>query len=186
MGFHTYDPDRADRLEDAASRYRYCSVEELLGALAGASDVVDLGSGTGFYTDDVAAHADRVHAVDVQPEMHDIYREKGVPANVDLVTAEAADLPLPDGAADAVVATMTYHEFYSRAALAAVRRVLRPGGRLVLVDWSADGAGDAGPPTDERYGPDQVRDQITDAGLDLRRLDGRPETWLAVATVREP
>ncbi|WP_121821240.1 class I SAM-dependent methyltransferase [Halostella salina] len=182
MGFHTYDPERADNLEDAASRYRHCSAEELLGPLAGASTVVDIGSGTGFYTDDVAAHADHVHAVDVQSEMHDRYREKGVPDNVDLVTAEAADLPLPDGEADAVVSTMTYHEFHSPDALAELRRVLAPGGRLVLVDWSADGPGEAGPPTDERFGPDDVREHLADAGFDLTRLDERPETWVAVAT----
>ncbi|WP_135820762.1 class I SAM-dependent methyltransferase [Halostella litorea] len=183
MGFHTYDPDRADRLEDAASRYRYCSAEELLGALADAGEVVDVGSGTGFYTDSVAAHADRVHAVDVQAAMHDRYREKGVPDNVDLVTAEAADLPLPDGAADAVVSTMTYHEFHGEAALAELRRVLRPGGRLVAVDWSADGPGESGPPVDERYGPADVRAHLTEAGFDPDRIDERPETWLAVATV---
>ncbi|NHN48425.1 class I SAM-dependent methyltransferase [Halostella sp. JP-L12] len=181
MGFHTYDPENADRLEDAAFRYRHCSVEELLGPIPDGGTVVDLGSGTGFYTDDVAKRADRVHAVDVQEAMHDRYREKGVPENVDLVTADAADLPFPDDEAAAVVSTMTYHEFYGAAALFELRRVLRPEGRLVLADWSADGAGESGPPTDERYGPDEVRGHLDAAGFVVERLDERPETWFLVA-----
>jgi ubiquinone/menaquinone biosynthesis C-methylase UbiE len=186
MGFHTYDPEMADRLEDATFRYRHCSVEELLGALSPDGDtIVDIGSGTGFYTDEVARLADRVYAVDVQEAMHERYRENGVPENVDLVTADAADLPVPEGEADAVFSTMTYHEYHTPAAMAEIRRVLRPGGRLVNVDWSADGPGESGPPTDERYGPDDVRDHLDESGFAVDRLDERPETLLAVALAPE-
>jgi predicted TPR repeat methyltransferase len=77
MGHHTFDAGKAAKLEDAAARYRSVSREELLWALdpTGTDAVVDLGSGTGFYTDDVAPHVDRVYAVDVQEAMHDHYRE---------------------------------------------------------------------------------------------------------------
>ena len=56
MGFHTFDAEKAGRLEDAGRRYQSVSREELVGALdlTGAETVADLGSGTGFYTDDVA------------------------------------------------------------------------------------------------------------------------------------
>ncbi|MFC4451437.1 class I SAM-dependent methyltransferase [Halorussus aquaticus] len=114
MGFHTFDPESADRLEDE-SRYRYLSREELVGALALGSDrddtVADLGSGTGFYTDDVAPFAGEVRAIDVQAEMHELYREKGVPQNVELMTADVGDLPFADGELDAAFSTMTFHEF---------------------------------------------------------------------------
>src|SRR6056297_3512960 len=119
MGFHTFDAESADRLEDV-SRYRYLSREELVAALGAGADgqvsadgdatlgrVADLGSGTGFYTDDVAPFADEVRAVDVQSAMHDRYREKGVPENVEFVTADVGDLPFPDGDLDAAVSTMT-------------------------------------------------------------------------------
>ena len=48
MGYHTFDVDRADALEDP-DRFRYCSAEELIAALAVSPDAVvaDLGSGTG-------------------------------------------------------------------------------------------------------------------------------------------
>ncbi|WP_306057942.1 class I SAM-dependent methyltransferase [Natronococcus wangiae] len=114
MGFHTYPIERADALEDP-SRYRYCSREELLELLAPTGDdvVADLGSGTGFYTDDVAPFVDAVYAVDVQSAMHDRYREKGAPANVEFVTTEVSSLPFDDDRLDGAFSTMTHHEYAS-------------------------------------------------------------------------
>ena len=182
MGFHTYPTDRAAELEEV-SRYRYLSREELLGALSldGSETVVDLGSGTGFYTDDVAPFAARVHAVDLQEGMHERYREKGLPENVELVTADVADLPLPDNVCEAAVTTMTYHEFQSPEALAEVRRVLGSDGRFVVIDWSATGAGEDGPPTDERYDLPSASDQLRGAGFTVERTQERPETFLLIA-----
>jgi len=183
MGFHTFDSDRADALEDAAERYRYCSREELHGLVAPHAEMrlADLGSGTGFYTDDLAPHAGRVYAVDVQAAMHDHYREKGVPATVELVEADATDLPFADAELDAVVSTMTFHEFADEAALREVARVLRSGGRLVTVDWDRDGIGAAGPPRDETYGLDDAVSLQTDAGFVVDRAERRPETFVTVA-----
>ena len=186
MGYHTFDVDRADELEDAAFRYRHLSVEELLWHLSSAPDdaVVDLGSGTGFYTDDVAPRVDSIHAVDVQTEMHDLYREKGVPENVELVTAGVDDLPFDDDRFDAALATMTYHEFAGPAALSEVARVVHPGGRLVVADWSSDGAGETGPPTDERFAADEATSALRDAGFDVEFDATRTETFILVAVRR--
>jgi len=183
MGFHTFDSDRADALEDAAERYRYCSREELhtLVAPHAGMALADLGSGTGFYTDDLAPHVGTVYGVDVQAVMHDHYREKGLPPNVELVEADAADLPFGADELDAAVSTMTFHEFADASALTEVGRVLRPGGRLVTVDWDRDGVGDAGPPRDETYGLDDAVSLQTDAGFVVERAERRPETFVSVA-----
>ncbi|WP_137286294.1 class I SAM-dependent methyltransferase [Halorussus salinisoli] len=191
MGFHTFDPESADKLEDD-SRYRYLSREELVAALALGSDrdaaVADLGSGTGFYTDDVAAFAGEVRAVDVQDEMHELYREKGVPENVALVTADVGDLPFADGELDAAFSTMTFHEFAGdghgdggSGAETEVARVLADGGRFVVADWSASGEGESGPPVDERYDRDEAVELLEDAGFEVVRADERPETFFVVA-----
>jgi len=186
MGHHTFDPSMADRLEDAARRYRYLSMEELVGALRLSShdDVADLGSGTGFYTDDVATFAGTVYAVDVQEEMHAHYREKdgGVPENVELVTAEIADLPFGTDALDAAYTTMTYHEFASAEAPEEVRRVLKEGARFVVADWSSEGTGVVGPPTDERYSKKEAVVALEDAGFDVTRADERTETFVLRST----
>jgi ubiquinone/menaquinone biosynthesis C-methylase UbiE len=186
MGHHTFDASRADNLEDAASRYRFLSREELHWALSPAPDdvVADLGSGTGFYTDDVAPAVDRVYAVDVQEAMHEYYREKGVPENVSLVTGEVADLPFATDRLDGALSTMTYHEFASDAALAELARVVRPDGRLAVADWSATGAGEHGPPLDERFAVADAATALRAAGFDVEFRAARPETFLLVA-VRE-
>jgi len=182
MGFHTYDPARADSLEEER-RYRWCSAEELLTLVAPheAATVADLGSGTGFYTDDVAPHAGTVHAVDVQSEMHDRYEEKGVPENVRLVHAEVSDLPFADDTLDAAFSTMTYHEFSGEAAMAELARVLRPGGRLVTVDWTRRGSGVKGPPLDERHDLGHAVSALADAGFDVDHAVSRTETFVCRA-----
>ncbi|WP_439026438.1 class I SAM-dependent methyltransferase [Haloarchaeobius sp. DT45] len=184
MGFHTFPVDRADKLEDE-SRYRYCSREELVAALAltGEETVADLGSGTGFYTDDVAPFTGKTYAVDVQSEMHDIYREKGLPANVELVTASIGDLPFADGELDAAFSTMTYHEYADDASLAELARVLGPDGRLVTVDWSGAGEGESGPSTEERFTLADAVEHHETAGFTVETASERPETFLLVGVL---
>ncbi|WP_122089301.1 class I SAM-dependent methyltransferase [Halalkalicoccus subterraneus] len=186
MGYHTFDATNADRLENAAERYRYLSREELVGTLEPTdTDVVaDLGSGTGFYTDDVAPHVGQVYAVDVQDAMHEAYREKGVPPNVELVTSDVADLPFEANQLDGAFSTMTYHEFASDDSIDELARTLRPGGRLVLVDWSADGPGESGPPTDERYTAGDVVTALDDGNFEIDTATTRVETFVVVGIVR--
>jgi ubiquinone/menaquinone biosynthesis C-methylase UbiE len=183
MGFHTFDADRADRLEDAQQRYRHLSAEELCWALSPESDetVADLGSGTGFYTDDVAPTVRRVYAVDIQETMHEYYREKGVPDNVSLVTSGVGDLPFDTGSLDAAFSTMTYHEFADQQTLGEIARVLGPGGRFVVADWAATGSGSHGPPVDERFAATEATAALRETGFDIEFEAVRPETFLLIA-----
>ena len=73
--------------------------------------------------------------------MHEYYREKGVPANVELVTTGIADLPFEDGSLDAAFSTMTYHEIASDDAVTEIRRVLEPMGHLAIAEWAATSSG---------------------------------------------
>ncbi|WP_280586987.1 class I SAM-dependent methyltransferase [Halorubrum sp. Boch-26] len=182
MGFHTFDADQAERLE-RPGRYRWVSAEELIGPLAeaGAGVVADLGSGTGFYTDDVAPHVETAYGVDVQPEMHDHYREKGTPENVELVASDVADLPFADGELDGVFSTMTYHEFASDAAMAELARVVRSDGVCVTFDWTGDGAGDHGPPVEERFTADDAVAALEATGFEVVSAATRTETFGVVA-----
>ena len=182
MGFHTFDPASADRLEDP-TRFRFLSREELLQALSVPKDatVADLGSGTGFYTDEVAPRAGTVYGVDVQTEMHDRYREKGVPGNVRLVTADVNDLPFDDGDLDAAFSTMTYHEFAADESLEELARVVRPGGRVVTLDWSRSGTGADGPPMDERFALADAVERFESAGFRTVEASSRKETFVHIA-----
>ncbi len=184
MGFHTFPVERADALDDPV-RYRFCSREELLELLdpSPGDRVMDLGSGTGFFATDVAPFVGTLFAVDLQPAMHRRFRAKGLPGHVHLLTAEASALSLATDALDLAFSVDTHHEYYSPTAMDELARVLRPGGRMVTVDWSADGAGAEGPPVDERYGPDEIVAQLTGAGFEIVARRTRPET-VAIAACR--
>lgn len=181
---HTFDPANADRLEDPG-RYRYCSRDELVALLDADRDaaVADLGSGTGFYTTDVASYVGRLYGVDVQPVMHEKFAAKGLPSNVRLVTAEVADLPFDAGTLDAVYSTMTFHEFAGTGAIADVARALVPGGRFVAVDWSAAGEGEAGPPKGELHDLESAVALVEDAGFGVEVGRERPETFALAAVL---
>ncbi|GAB7093498.1 class I SAM-dependent methyltransferase [Halolamina litorea] len=183
MGHHTFDPEKASALEDPATRFRYVSVDELVWAASptDSSTLADLGSGTGFYTREVAERAGTVYGVDVQEAMHEYHRESGVPENVELVTAGVADLPFADDELDGAFSTMTFHEFATDEAIAELARVVASGGRIGIADWAADGEGEAGPPVSERYGLEDAIEQFEAGGFEVEFGASRPETFLLVA-----
>ena len=102
---------------------------------------LDVGCGTGLLLGRLhrTVRGARLAGVDPVPEMLSLaHRRLPLPA-ADLRGAAAERLPFADGSFDAVVSASVFH--YVRqpeAALRETRRVLRPGGRLVLTDWSGD------------------------------------------------
>jgi len=187
MGDHDHDHDfsnRVDRLEDPA-QYRWLSGEELRTFLqpGPAWVVADLGSGTGFFTDELAPVVDTVYAVDNDQSLHDHYEGRGAPLNCETVTADVVDVPLADDALDGAVSIRTFHHGVDDA-LPEVRRLLRPGGRFVVVDWSATGAGqrDRGPEPEHCYDLATVQSALLDAGFHIARAWERRETFVVIAT----
>lgn len=182
MGFHTFDVEKAEKLEDP-DRFRYCSAEEIRSLLSAAphETVLDVGSGTGFYTEIVAEDAGSVLGLDLQPEMHDLYRDSDPAESVSLVTAGADALPFGVDSIDAAFSTMTYHEFATEDSLSELHRVLRPGGRLLTIDWDRNGPEAAGPPTEERYGLDEAVSAMEAAGFRTARAERRVETMVVLA-----
>jgi ubiquinone/menaquinone biosynthesis C-methylase UbiE len=67
------------------------------------------------------------------------YARRRLPESVPLVAADAGALPLKDATLDTVVSVSSFHYWTDPAvALAEIRRVLHPGGRLVITDWCDD------------------------------------------------
>jgi ubiquinone/menaquinone biosynthesis C-methylase UbiE len=100
--------------------------------------VLDAGCGTG---DDVRAIAEivgpggHVTGVDSSRTMIDEAQTRGVPANAAFAVADAASLPFPDGAFDAVRAERLFqHLAAPQPAANELRRVLAPGATALLLD----------------------------------------------------
>jgi ubiquinone/menaquinone biosynthesis C-methylase UbiE len=127
--------DTADLTPAAAElRARSC---RLLRLPAGAT-VVDVGCGTGRAVAELAGHAAHAIGIDLDPAMLAAARSRF--PEIDVRVADATDLPLGDGRAHGYRADKLYHVLPDPcAALAEARRVLVPGGRIVLLgqDWDA-------------------------------------------------
>jgi ubiquinone/menaquinone biosynthesis C-methylase UbiE/DNA-binding transcriptional ArsR family regulator len=102
---------------------------------------VDIGVGDGLLTLMLAEVAESVTAVDISPEMLTQLRRrataKGI-ANLVTVEGELEELPLPDASFEvAVLSQALHHAAAPERALAEARRVLAPGGRLLVLDLLA-------------------------------------------------
>lgn len=108
----------------------------LLGLLDPAWAVGDLGCGTGQVSETLAPFVGRVIAVDESPEMLAAARRRleGL-GNVEVRSGELESLPIEAGSLDAAVVFLVLPYLPEPGAvLAEVARVLRPGGRAVVVD----------------------------------------------------
>jgi SAM-dependent methyltransferase len=104
--------------------------------------VADIGAGSGYYSELLSravGSTGRVYAVDIQPAMIRLVEERMRRrnlTNVSPVLGLVADPKLPDSAIDIALLVDVYHEFSApQAMLRRIRSALRPGGRLVLLEF---------------------------------------------------
>jgi ubiquinone/menaquinone biosynthesis C-methylase UbiE len=101
---------------------------------------LDLGAGTGLLTIPLASRVREVVAIDISPAMLDRLRQHARESrvtNLKCVEADLRVLPLEDESITLAVSNYTFHHLEDsdkELALAEVRRVLVPGGRLVICD----------------------------------------------------
>ncbi|CAJ0815205.1 class I SAM-dependent methyltransferase [Ralstonia flaminis] len=100
--------------------------------------VLDLGSGGGHVSFAMAPHVAALVAVDLSEDMLAVVAAEAARRGLKQLHTQAARaeaLPFDDGAFDIVATRFSAHHWYDvRAGLAEARRVLKPGGTLVIVD----------------------------------------------------
>lgn len=129
--------ERAERsMEEAPDR----ALDAL--AIPKGATVADIGAGSGYMTVRLAARVGptgMVYANDLQPEMLEILRRRLARekvANVTLVQGTVDDPRLPDATMDLELMVDVYHELSQpQAMLRRLRQALKPGGRLVLLEY---------------------------------------------------
>ena len=120
--------------------------EKLVGMmeLRPADVVADIGAGTGYFSFRLAAkvNAGKVLAVDIQPEMLDLLKQAAAArnvTNVEPVLGRIDDPNLPAAAVDVALMVDAYHEFdHPREMMQGIVRALKPGGRVVLVEYRGE------------------------------------------------
>ena len=137
---------RGARWLERSGRVREERPERVIESIALAADaqVADIGAGTGYFSVRLAERVPegRVFAVDIQREMLDILRRRlarnGLD-NVELVLGREDDPRLPSNSIDAALLVDAYHEFaYPREMMKGIVAALRPGGRVVLVEYRGE------------------------------------------------
>jgi predicted methyltransferase len=171
--------------EEATTRMR----EEL--RLKTGMSVCDMGSGNGYHTLPMAeavGGTGRVYAVDVQPEMivmlNERIAEKAI-TNIEPIIGEVDDPKLPPNSCDIILLVDVYHEFsHPEAMLTGMKKALKPGGQIVLVEFRAED--DSVPIKPEhKMSKAQINKEMNANGLKLvREFDGLPwqhMMWFSLA-----
>ena len=176
--------DRPERLleEDPDQAMRLIRV-------ARGSTVADLGAGSGYFTVRLAkavGTAGKVYAVDIQQGMLDLLQRavaKEKLTNVVPVLGAVDDPKLPDESLDLVLMVDVYHELSApQATLAHLKRALKPGGRLILLEYRAEDP-DVPILPEHKMTKAQVKLEVEHEGFKQQRVyDDLPRQHLIVFT----
>jgi SAM-dependent methyltransferase/DNA-binding transcriptional ArsR family regulator len=136
--------------------------------------VADLGAGEGWLSQLLARRAEKVIAVDNSPKMIAFGRaeakKKGIP-NLEYRLGDLAEPPIPPRSVDLVILSQALHHAVNpQAALAAAARLLRKGGRLIVLDLN-------------QHHFDQARELYGDHWLGFSEAD--LHAWLGAAGLRD-
>lgn len=168
---HKFNPENWERLL-SAQRRTLLDPEAFVAriGIAPGETVADLGAGPGFFTWPLAERVGaggRVYALDVAPEMVAQLHAQAFPAQVTVLQSEENRLPLPDASVESAFLAFVLHELeHPREFLADVRRIVRPGGRLIVLEWIPQEE-ETGPPLRERLSPGASEQMLAEASWQL-------------------
>ena len=136
--------------------------------------VADIGAGSGYFARRFAIHAGRVFAVDIDEKLLGMVRAKA-PANLETIVAAPDDPHLPQRSIDMVFFCDVLHHIENRPAyFAKLARALKPGGRIVVIDFYKKDL-PVGPPPSMKLADQEVIAEFQKAGFALsKRLDSLP------------
>jgi predicted methyltransferase len=178
---------------DDPARDAYQKPDEVLKALAlrPGEVVADIGAGSGYFALRFAravGETGRVYAVDVSPDMvrhlNRRLRDAGV-RNVVPVLSDPDDPLLPDASVDRFVIVNTWHHVENQPKyLALLKKMLRPGGQVVHIDFHKRDL-PVGPPVGMKIAREDLVKQMETAGFRLSAEHGfLPHQYFLVFSVR--
>lgn len=171
MAYH-FNPKNSARL-DSPERRKVLPPRELLKELGlkKGDAFLDVGAGTGYFTFpalEIIGSSGQVMAVDISAEMVQelLERAKAVSScNLDILFTSGKSLPVFTHSVDFALAAFVLHEADDQPHfLREIRRVLKPGGKLAIVEWEKIKM-EKGPHFRERLSMDDVKSLLSAAGF---------------------
>jgi len=167
-----FDEDFGHSIRTPAERAAWDRILDLVLPRRSALDALDAGCGTGFLSFELAARGHRVTGVDFAPAMIAEARRKAAERglSVRFEEGDAEQLPFPPASLDLVISRHVLWTLpHPATAIDEWKRVLRPGGRLVIVDSQFDAG--ATPPAAQNA---RTSPEYAAIGDRLPFLGGRP------------
>lgn len=152
--------------------------------------LVDIGAGTGFFSIQFIRMpgVEKVHALDISDEMIEYMQENIQPEHPEIIPRKIseAEINIENSTADIVIMINLHHEFhYSLKMLGEVYRILKPGRKTAIVDWSHKET-EHGPPLEIRYKTGQITEQLNQTSFtEINVFNDLPKHYLIIAE-KEP
>jgi|FaiFalFF_MnMetaG_3_1042247.scaffolds.fasta_scaffold12570_5 ubiquinone/menaquinone biosynthesis C-methylase UbiE len=172
MKVHKFHHENAHRLH-SEERMKILPPDEILKScgLSKGMTMVDVGCGSGYFTipaSKIVGENGRVYAVDIQEEMLDKLKERGLPSNVIPILARSDyDFPLDVGISDFTFIAFVAHEnddlekFFNE-----VKRITKDDGRVVILEWKKQHE-ESGPPYEERISLEEILTKLEKFGFKI-------------------
>ncbi len=182
-----HDPGQRARILGSGQRSAWLRVDELIlrkAAIQPGMTCVDLGCGAGVVSLPLSLEVGpegKVYAVDINREVLDMITAKEPPAWLITLNKEAADTGLDAGIADACFMVLVLHEVEPVGVLKEVYRLLKPGGRAVILEWKTEWDSPH-PPVNERISRDGIERLLANEGFrDFDYEDWSESQYVATA-----
>ncbi len=187
---HKFNPINKNKLDNEWRRENLSPLETLekLG-LKATDSVADIGCGIGYFTIPAAQiiGENKIYALDTSPEMlAEVQRRSKELAidNVETVKTEELDLTISGESVSFGLMVNVIHEIVDKNQfLEETSRILKPGGKLAIVDWEK-GKTEMGPPIDHRIAKEDVVSMLEELGFHWQQTLSFTENFYGLVLVK--
>jgi ubiquinone/menaquinone biosynthesis C-methylase UbiE len=163
------DPKNRARILGSGRRAEWLKVDELIEktGISQGMVCVDLGCGAGTLSLPLAekvGNSGKVYAVDTNPSVLQVIKDKNPPANLITLQRSAADTGLDASIADCCFMILVLHEVPPEGVLAEAHRLLKTEGKAIILEWRMD-VDSPRPPRNERIDRNLMAQLLTKAGF---------------------
>lgn len=183
MSDKRFDPSKANKLF-AEERRKLIPPESVLAYLQvnEGDAVADLGAGNGYFTVPIAKKTgNTVYAVDIEPKMLDLLKANANDeqlTNIQYVVSDLENIQLEANVVNKVFVAFVIHEVTDiNKALGEMKRILKPGGQILLLEWEAVET-ESGPPLDHRIPSGKMIETLKENKLQAEVIHLNPANYL--------